>query len=433
MPEIAVPALVPNASQQDCGFFLVDLPSAIEACESGVMKVDKTTMLEGPLDDRLCPSGLAIGCLPNGIHGAIAAGVPLWNSGDQAGCVDVYMTFAREHQHLDGRLRGAIQDCAGKSAVAQGWILRHAFDRILAGPKPAPPALAGSSPAVIGCDALQSHATCKRAARALADAGRENFMPCMNAAVESGAIDHALHPRTEAILACPLFAESVGDADSTVLTSDERPSTLPTRPLESVEYNGEEDCDKFVERAKRVLAICGKPSCCGYVLSAPECEYSANALFAAFPPAAFERCALPSNCEDKAVRLAAACATQAEVHRVLYDEEWAPDDCDADQSSKEAGTGARISSCTLLVAGVAVAISFAAAVMVGVYCGRKRAEVTDRVKVARVFEVQPADGDCSAIPVVKLVDDEALAKGMCLGPPVCATFRVDAAVVVREL
>jgi NADH dehydrogenase [ubiquinone] 1 alpha subcomplex assembly factor 1 len=69
------------------------------------------------------------------LHRAIAAGVPLWNAGDHAGCARAYARTARAHAAAEPLLAEALRACRGApvdaSRGSQGWILRRAFDAVL--------------------------------------------------------------------------------------------------------------------------------------------------------------------------------------------------------------------------------------------------------------------------------------------------------------
>jgi hypothetical protein len=72
---------------------------------------------------------------------AIQIGAPAYDAGDHRGCYDVYACTARLILHtITGSseakqvLRGALQECAAENNVSeQAWILRRAFDQLLAG------------------------------------------------------------------------------------------------------------------------------------------------------------------------------------------------------------------------------------------------------------------------------------------------------------
>jgi hypothetical protein len=73
------------------------------------------------------------------IESAIEKGVPIFNSGDHAGCARVYEAAARDLLALDDEHLGLLDRHAVESAVAleapdpeaRAWNLRHAFDRVL--------------------------------------------------------------------------------------------------------------------------------------------------------------------------------------------------------------------------------------------------------------------------------------------------------------
>eukprot|EP01052_Picozoa_sp_SAG31_P023998 SAG31_NODE_2014_length_6665_cov_2.737435_2_plen_1027_part_00 len=73
--------------------------------------------------------------LGRALRDAISVGVPLWNSGDYAGCAAEYLRVVSQFQHADTSLAKAVQDCAGQSTDSardsQGWILRRAMDACL--------------------------------------------------------------------------------------------------------------------------------------------------------------------------------------------------------------------------------------------------------------------------------------------------------------
>jgi hypothetical protein len=73
--------------------------------------------------------------LQRALREAIGIGVPLWNSGDCAGCAAEYMRVVSQFQHADINLAQALRDCEGKSTGSardgQGWILRRAMDECL--------------------------------------------------------------------------------------------------------------------------------------------------------------------------------------------------------------------------------------------------------------------------------------------------------------
>lgn len=72
------------------------------------------------------------------LQAAISRGVPMWNSGDTAGCAALYRAVAERLQDADPRLHQALRRAEGRSTGAsrssQGWILRYAFDDILRDP-----------------------------------------------------------------------------------------------------------------------------------------------------------------------------------------------------------------------------------------------------------------------------------------------------------
>jgi hypothetical protein len=71
---------------------------------------------------------------------AIQIGAPAYNHGDHRGCYDVYACTARLMlQAVQGaeealeQLREALRECSTEPDVnRQAWIMRHAFDAILA-------------------------------------------------------------------------------------------------------------------------------------------------------------------------------------------------------------------------------------------------------------------------------------------------------------
>jgi hypothetical protein len=75
------------------------------------------------------------------LSGAIAIGAPAYDAGDHRGCYEVYVCTARLILHtVEGSekakqvLREALVECAPQIDVSeQAWILRRAFDRVLAG------------------------------------------------------------------------------------------------------------------------------------------------------------------------------------------------------------------------------------------------------------------------------------------------------------
>lgn len=75
------------------------------------------------------------GDLCDTIEHAIHAGVPVWNSGDYAGCACIYRAVATVFQAEARQLQVALEACEGQPLTAasdsQGWILRRAFDDIL--------------------------------------------------------------------------------------------------------------------------------------------------------------------------------------------------------------------------------------------------------------------------------------------------------------
>jgi len=72
------------------------------------------------------------------IETAIQRGVPLWNRGDISACTCVYAAAARQHSSASPRLAAALAACASAPSDAsrnsQAWILRRAFDAVLASP-----------------------------------------------------------------------------------------------------------------------------------------------------------------------------------------------------------------------------------------------------------------------------------------------------------
>ena len=71
------------------------------------------------------------------ISAAIAAGVPVWNSGDYAGCATIYRAVAQHYSEEAEQLADALFACDETDAPltsagdSQGWILRHALDDVL--------------------------------------------------------------------------------------------------------------------------------------------------------------------------------------------------------------------------------------------------------------------------------------------------------------
>jgi hypothetical protein len=66
---------------------------------------------------------------------AINIGVPLWNSGDYAGCARVYEQVATQFADvsvLASALVKAKDAPSDSSSNSRGWILRRAIDRCLA-------------------------------------------------------------------------------------------------------------------------------------------------------------------------------------------------------------------------------------------------------------------------------------------------------------
>jgi len=73
--------------------------------------------------------------LGRALRTVISAGVPLWNSGDFAGCAREYKRVCSQYMHADAGLAKAVSDCEGQSTGSaqdsQGWILRRAMDKCL--------------------------------------------------------------------------------------------------------------------------------------------------------------------------------------------------------------------------------------------------------------------------------------------------------------
>jgi tetratricopeptide (TPR) repeat protein len=73
--------------------------------------------------------------LGRALSDAISVGVPLWNSGNYAGCAAEYLRVVSQFQHADINLARAVRDCDGQSTGSardsQGWILRRAMDECL--------------------------------------------------------------------------------------------------------------------------------------------------------------------------------------------------------------------------------------------------------------------------------------------------------------
>jgi hypothetical protein len=73
--------------------------------------------------------------LGRALRTVISAGVPLWNSGDFAGCAREYKRVCSQYMHADAGLAKAVSDCEGQSTGSaqdsQGWILRRAMDECL--------------------------------------------------------------------------------------------------------------------------------------------------------------------------------------------------------------------------------------------------------------------------------------------------------------
>jgi hypothetical protein len=87
---------------------------------------------------------LPLPTLQSAIDQAIRDGVPLWNSGDCAGCAEVYKSVAVRYQDSEPRLAVALCSCEGApldaSGGSQASIMRQAFDSIFS------PAAAASQP-----------------------------------------------------------------------------------------------------------------------------------------------------------------------------------------------------------------------------------------------------------------------------------------------
>ena len=80
------------------------------------------------------------------IADAIDKGTPMWNAGQKGDCVRVYTLLCKQHAASDDRIRSALEAAAReKDTEERGWLLREAFDAILAEPSEAPD---GSS---VGC------------------------------------------------------------------------------------------------------------------------------------------------------------------------------------------------------------------------------------------------------------------------------------------
>ena len=62
---------------------------------------------------------------------AVATGAPLWNGGDQRGCVVLYIAAASKRQRSDARIHAALAAArVAKNLNEAGWILRRAFDAV---------------------------------------------------------------------------------------------------------------------------------------------------------------------------------------------------------------------------------------------------------------------------------------------------------------
>ena len=73
--------------------------------------------------------------LGGALRAAISKGVPMWNSGDYAGCAMVYKKICSHYAHADDSLAEAVAKCEGRSTGSardsQGWVLRNAMDGVL--------------------------------------------------------------------------------------------------------------------------------------------------------------------------------------------------------------------------------------------------------------------------------------------------------------
>jgi len=102
-----------------------------------------------------------------------------------------------------------------------------------------------------------------------------------------------------------------------------------TQAAEAVAFDG--DCSSFLDFALQVVEKCSGARCCADVVEDDACRYYAAGLHSLFPSNAINFCIdmLASNGHQHHgctcfVRHVSACALQADVHEILYDEEWRP-------------------------------------------------------------------------------------------------------------
>jgi hypothetical protein len=112
---------------------LAKLKQLLASQRWGVQDGPETTAgaLSAALDAKLSDSPT----LSHRIKAAIHMGVPIWNSGDFAGCAALYRAVASTHRAEHPALDEAVRECDGAPVTSaghsQGWIIRRAFDSIL--------------------------------------------------------------------------------------------------------------------------------------------------------------------------------------------------------------------------------------------------------------------------------------------------------------
>lgn len=216
------------------------------------------------------------------------------------------------------------------------------------------------------CDAEQfaPRHECRRSAEAFADRhqsvlarclqrcvkDRERFRACKvqmeavlscpetNAALEEAAMQEELRKEREAMRADHLRGAAQNASYDDVLSdhgevpteaeekeAEEEAPTPITQANQAVAFNG--DCSSFKMFADQVADKCSEATCCREVVDNDECRMYAAGLHALFPTDAMNFCAKMVRLERRCtcfVRQVAACAVQAEVHEILYEEKWEP-------------------------------------------------------------------------------------------------------------
>jgi len=156
----------------------------------------------------------------------------------------------------------------------------------------------------------------------------------LEAALEAAAASPSLRG-DGAVAASPVTTEAADELDVALEAAAASPSLrgdgavasspVTTEAADAMVFDG--DCSEFKVFAQQVVDHCYESSCCAEVVADDACRYYSAGLHALYPSNAINFCAAAVKLERKCscfVRQVAACALQAEVHEILYNEQWAP-------------------------------------------------------------------------------------------------------------